>query len=121
MKKIVFWTAVIFAGIQLIPVDRDNKPVSRQDNFVDIYKTPENIKEKPIIVGHEFCGEVIKVGKNWGNKYKENERYVVQANLQLPDAPWCPGYSYQYCGGDATYIILPADVMKQDCLLPYNG
>ena len=44
MKKIVFWTAVIFAGIQLIPVDRDNKPVSRQDNFVDIYKTPENIK-----------------------------------------------------------------------------
>ena len=44
MKKIVFCTAVIFAGIQLIPVDRDNKPVSRQDNFVDIYKTPENIK-----------------------------------------------------------------------------
>ena len=81
----------------------------------------KNIKEKPIIVGHEFCGEVIKVGKNWGNKYKESERYVVQANLQLPDAPWCPGYSYQYCGGDATYIILPADVMKQDCLLPYNG
>ena len=87
----------------------------------DHKKTPENIKEKPIIVGHEFCGEVIKVGKNWGNKYKESERYVVQANLQLPDAPWCPGYSYQYCGGDATYIILPADVMKQDCLLPYNG
>ena len=87
----------------------------------DHKKTPENIKEKPIIIGHEFCGEVIKIGKNWENKYKESERYVVQANLQLPDAPWCPGYSYQYCGGDATYIILPADVMKQDCLLPYNG
>ena len=87
----------------------------------DHKKTPENIKEKPIIIGHEFCGEIIKTGKNWQNKYKENERYVVQANLQLTDAPWCPGYSYQYCGGDATYIILPADVMKQDCLLPYNG
>lgn len=87
----------------------------------DHKKTPENLKDKPIMIGHEFCGEIIKTGKNWGNKYKENERYVVQANLQLPDAPWCPGYSYQYCGGDATYIILPADVMNQDCLLPYNG
>ena len=29
--------------------------------------------------------------------------------------------SYKYAGGDATYIIIPAEVMEQGCLLPYNG
>lgn len=87
----------------------------------DHKKTPEGISENPIIIGHEFCGEILEVGKNWAGKYMKGGKYVVQANLQLPDSPFCPGYSYQNCGGDATYIILPEDVMKQDCLLPYKG
>jgi threonine dehydrogenase-like Zn-dependent dehydrogenase len=29
-----------------------------------------------------------------------------------------PGYSYKYCGGDATYIILPPEVMIVGALLP---
>ncbi len=32
-----------------------------------------------------------------------------------------PGYSYSYCGGDATYVIIPTEVMETDCLLEYNG
>ncbi|WDF47780.1 heme-binding domain-containing protein [Chryseobacterium sp. KACC 21268] len=44
MKKIIFWIAVVFLGIQLIPVDRVNKAVNKKDNFVDINETPENIK-----------------------------------------------------------------------------
>lgn len=32
-----------------------------------------------------------------------------------------PGYSYQYVGGDATYVIMPNEVMEQNCLLPYYG
>jgi threonine dehydrogenase-like Zn-dependent dehydrogenase len=32
-----------------------------------------------------------------------------------------PGYSYQYTGGDATYIIIPNEVMELNCLLPYSG
>lgn len=44
MKKIIFWTAVIFAAIQFIPVDRENKAVNKRNNFVDIYKTPANIR-----------------------------------------------------------------------------
>lgn len=44
MKKIILWIAVIVLAIQLIPVDRENKPVDKKDNFVDIYKTPDNIK-----------------------------------------------------------------------------
>lgn len=87
----------------------------------DHKKAPNDLNENPIIVGHEFCGEILEVGKKWQNDYQVGERYVVQANLQLPDRPDCPGYSYAYTGGDATYIILSKDVMEQDCLIPYKG
>ncbi|MGC6767917.1 zinc-binding dehydrogenase [Enterococcus sp. LJL51] len=87
----------------------------------DHKKAPDNLAENPIIIGHEFCGELLEVGANWHNRFKAGEKYVVQANLQLPDRPDCPGYSYPYTGGDATYIILSKDVMEQNCLIPYNG
>jgi threonine dehydrogenase-like Zn-dependent dehydrogenase len=87
----------------------------------DHKKVPNNLAEEPIIVGHEFCGELLEVGGKWAHKYKKGERYVLQANLQLPDRPDCPGYSYPYTGGDATYIVISEDVMNQDCLIPYKG
>lgn len=87
----------------------------------DHKKAPANLAENPVIVGHEFCGELVEVGAKWQSKFKAGERVVIQANLQLPDRVNCPGYSYSYCGGDATYIILDRDVMNQDCLIPYNG
>ncbi|MEX2804903.1 zinc-binding dehydrogenase [Streptococcus sp. H31] len=87
----------------------------------DHKKTPNNLNEKPIIIGHEFCGEILEVGKKWQEQFKKGQRYVVQANLQLPDRPDCPGYSYPYTGGDATYIIIDNDVMEQDCLIVYKG
>lgn len=84
-------------------------------------KAPKDLTQKPVIIGHEFCGEIIEVGDKWKKQYKVGERYVLQANLQLPDKPDCPGYSYPYTGGNATYIIISSDVMEQDCLIPYNG
>jgi threonine dehydrogenase-like Zn-dependent dehydrogenase len=32
-----------------------------------------------------------------------------------------PGYSYRWCGGAATYMILPQEVMLLDCLLDFEG
>ena len=84
-------------------------------------KAPSDLAENPVIIGHEFCGEILEVGNEWKSQFFPGQRFAIQPNLQLPNAPWCPGYSYQYCGGDATYIVLPADVMNQRCLLPYEG
>jgi len=84
-------------------------------------KAPNDIDQNPIMIGHEFCGDIIEVGSKWANQYHAGEKYVVQANLQLPDSPYCPGYSYQYTGGDATYIVISKDVMEQKCLIPYEG
>lgn len=84
-------------------------------------KAPNDLAENPIIIGHEFCGQIIKVGSKWKSSFAVGDKYVVQANLQLPDRPDCPGYSYRYTGGDATYIILPNDIMEQNCLIRYKG
>lgn len=84
-------------------------------------KAPDDLQTSPVIIGHEFCGDIIEVGSKWREEFTPGDKYVVQANLQLPDRPDCPGYSYSYSGGDATYIIIPNDVMKQGCLLPYKG
>lgn len=43
-KKILFWTVIVFIAIQFIPVDRENKPVDKKNNFVDIYQTPQQVK-----------------------------------------------------------------------------
>ena len=40
----IAYVGVIFGVIQLIPVDRKNPSVKMSENFVDIYKTPQNIK-----------------------------------------------------------------------------
>lgn len=83
-------------------------------------KVPNDIAAHPIIVGHEFCGEIIEVGKNYQDKFKPGQKYVIQANLQLPSLA-CPGYSFPYIGGEATYAIIPKEVLTQHCLLTYSG
>jgi hypothetical protein len=45
MKKIVFWILGIFVAIQLIPIDRTNKPVDKTQNFVDVIKPPKEVAQ----------------------------------------------------------------------------
>lgn len=84
-------------------------------------KVPDDVATHPIIIGHEFCGDILAVGKKWQHKFQPGQRYVIQANLQLPDRPDCPGYSFPWVGGEATHVVIPNEVMQQDCLLAYEG
>ena len=45
----------------------------------------------------------------------------MQPALNLPGSYANPGYSFRFFGGDATYVIIPNEVMQQGCLLPYSG
>jgi len=85
-------------------------------------RVPHDIDRKPIIVGHEFCGEILQVGKKWRDKYKEGSKFAIQPALNEKSNPYASlGYSFQYIGGCATYIIIPNVVMEQNCLLNYEG
>ena len=87
----------------------------------DHKRVPANIASNPVIVGHEFCGEIVKVGKKWQHKFKSGDRFSIQPALNYKGSLAAPGYSFQYIGGDATFINIPNEVMEMDCLLPYQG
>ncbi|MDD3968801.1 MAG: zinc-binding dehydrogenase [Proteiniphilum sp.] len=91
----------------------------------DHKRIPDDVAENPIIIGHEFAGELLEVGAKWADKFKAGDKFSIQPALYYEDGPVgilsAPGYSYQYIGGDATYVIIPNEVMEKDCLLAYHG
>ncbi len=91
----------------------------------DHKRVPDNVTEEPVIIGHEFAGEIVEVGAKWQDKFKPGQKYSIQPAIYYEDGPVgilsAPGYSYKYIGGDATYVIIPKDVLEQDCLLAYDG
>ena len=88
-------------------------------------RVPDDVAEHPTIIGHEFAGEIVEVGKKWQGQFKPGDKFSIQPALTYEGGPVgvlsAPGYSYRYIGGDATYVVIPAEVMEQGCLLPYKG
>ena len=91
----------------------------------DHKRIPNDIAENPIIIGHEFAGEIVEVGSKWANQFKAGDKFSIQPALYYEDGPVgvlsAPGYSYRYIGGDATYVVIPKEVMEKSCLLAYKG
>jgi threonine dehydrogenase-like Zn-dependent dehydrogenase len=87
----------------------------------DHKRVPDNVEENPTIVGHEFCGEIVEVGKNWQNKYKVGDKFSIQPAHYYKGSLLAPGYSYPECGGDAQYANIPLETLLADCLLEYNS
>ena len=76
----------------------------------DHKRVPDNVHENPTIIGHEFCGEIVEVGKDLQHLAKPGDKFTVQPAMFYKGSLDSPGYSYPYYGGDATYIILPREV-----------
>ena len=91
----------------------------------DHKRIPDDVAQNPVMIGHEFSGEIVEVGKKWQHSFRPGMKFSIQPAINYPNGPVgilsAPGYSYKYIGGDATYIIIPNEVMDQDCLLPYTG
>jgi threonine dehydrogenase-like Zn-dependent dehydrogenase len=84
-------------------------------------RVPKNIDINPVMIGHEFCGEIVSVGAKWQDKYASGERFVIQPALCYKGSLDAPGYSYEYIGGASQYVIIPNEVMETDNLIKYNG
>jgi threonine dehydrogenase-like Zn-dependent dehydrogenase len=91
----------------------------------DHKRIPDDVADNPIIIGHEFAGELLEVGAKWADRFKAGDKFSIQPALYYEKGPVgilsAPGYSYRYIGGDATYVIIPNEVMEQECLLPFHG
>ena len=84
-------------------------------------RVPDDVHEKPVIVGHEMAGEIVKVGAKYEGEFKPGQKFSLQPALNYKGSPYAPGYSYQYFGGNATYNVIPQEVMELGCLLVYEG
>jgi threonine dehydrogenase-like Zn-dependent dehydrogenase len=91
----------------------------------DHKRVPDDIGDNPIIIGHEFAGELVEVGAKWAGQFKAGDKFSIQPALNYAGGPVgilsAPGYSYRHIGGDATYVIIPNEVMEHGCLLAYKG
>ncbi|MCD8101544.1 MAG: zinc-binding dehydrogenase [Alistipes sp.] len=92
----------------------------------DVHKrVPRDVAQNPVIIGHEFAGEIVQVGSKWQGQFTEGDKFSIQPALNYEQGPVgvlsAPGYSYKYIGGDATYIVIPNEVMELGCLLRFNG
>lgn len=84
-------------------------------------RCPQNVDTNPIIIGHEFAGDIVKVGKKWQNEFTPGEKFAQQPALNYQGKLDSPGYSYEFFGGACTYCVIPHEVMELGCLLHYNG
>lgn len=87
----------------------------------DHKRVPKDVAVNPIIIGHEMAGNIVEVGSKWKDQFKIGEKFSIQPALNYKGSMDSPGYSYKYCGGDATYVIMPHEVMELGCLLHYDA
>jgi threonine dehydrogenase-like Zn-dependent dehydrogenase len=87
----------------------------------DHKRVPNDVAEHPVIIGHEMAGNIVQVGAKWQEQFQPGEKFALQPALNYKGSMDSPGYSYRYCGGAATYVILPQEVMELGCLLKYEG
>jgi L-sorbose 1-phosphate reductase len=87
----------------------------------DHKRVPDDININPTIIGHEFAGVILEVGKKWQHKFKAGQKFSIQPAMTQMGTLNAPGYSYRFIGGDATHIVIPSIVLDADCLLTYDG
>ena len=84
-------------------------------------RVPADIAENPIIVGHEFCGVIEKVGAKWADQFKPGDKFGIQPAISYHGTLHTPGYAFPYTGGDTQYAIIFPEILEQNCLLHYNA
>ena len=84
-------------------------------------RVPPDVAHHPTIMGHEMAGDIVAVGKKYAGQYHAGSKFTLQPALNYKGTMWSPGYSYPYFGGNATYNIVPQEVMELGCFLEYGG
>jgi len=41
----------------------------------DHKRIPNDVDKNPIIIGHEFAGELVEVGAKWANQFKAGDKF----------------------------------------------
>ena len=80
-------------------------------------RVPENVSENPVIIGHEFCAEIVKVGARWQDKYSVGEKVVMPPVLSYLGGMETVGYTFCEIGGVSTYSIVYEHIIENGYLM----
>ena len=57
----------------------------------DHKRVPNDVADNPVMLGHEFAGELVEVGTKWKHKFKAGEKFAIQPALYHNDSLDAPG------------------------------
>ena len=84
-------------------------------------RVPDNVAENPIIIGHEFCAEVVEVGEEWKGEYEVGDKVVMPPVLSYLGGFETIGYSFQNIGGVSTYSIVSHHMISHGFLIKIDS
>src|SRR3972149_5942154 len=50
-------------------------------------RIPDDIAENPTMIGHEFSGEILEVGKKWKNQFEPGMKFSIQPAINYKNGP----------------------------------
>jgi len=84
-------------------------------------RVPDGIDKNPVILGHEFCAEIVEVGDKWKDKYFIGDKVIVPPVLSYLYGNQTIGYSFREIGGASTYAIVYEHIIENDYLIKLNS
>jgi D-arabinose 1-dehydrogenase-like Zn-dependent alcohol dehydrogenase len=87
----------------------DIKVIRAGENHPRIYR---DIREQPVVLGHEVSLTVVKVGESLRDAYHVGQRFIVQADIYIDGVSYAYGYEIQ--GGFSEYNIIDQRVLNGD-------
>ena len=87
----------------------DIKVIRLGEEHPRIYR---NMKEDPVVLGHEVSMTVVGVGEQLKDQYKPGDRFILQADIFVNGVGYAYGYEIQ--GGLSQYNVIDQRVLNGD-------
>jgi threonine dehydrogenase-like Zn-dependent dehydrogenase len=80
-------------------------------------RVPDNVAEKPVIIGHEFCAEVVEVTDKWKDQFHVGDKVAMPPVLSYLGGMQTVGYSFGEIGGVSTYSVVYEHIIENGYLM----
>ncbi len=84
-------------------------------------RVPNDVDEHPVIIGHEFCAEVVEVTDKWKDRFKVGDKVAMPPVLSYLGGVDTVGYSFGEIGGVSTYSIIYDHIIENDYLIKIDS
>ena len=80
-------------------------------------RVPDDIAEHPVIIGHEFCGEIAEVTDKWKDRFRVGDKVAMPPVLSYLGGMQTVGDSFGEIGGVSTYSIVYEHIIENGYLM----